>query len=761
MNLEFTRAPHRGRNEVAVQHNAALLIDFDNVTMGIRSNLGQELRNLLDSEVIRGKVAVQRAYADWRRYPQYIVPLSESSIDLIFAPAYGSSKKNATDIRLAIDALELVFTRPEIGTFILLSGDSDFSSLVLKLKEYGKYVIGVGLQESSSDILVQNCDEYYSYNRLSGLMSADEAGAEKHDPWTLVGRAVTRMAKREDVMRSDRLKQVMLEIDPSFDEKTAGFNKFNRFLAEAAHKDLVRLRKGENGQYEVAPGQAADELGSPAAAPREEVPKPQSRSRRGRRGGSRSGSGRGSSESRAPAAGRREEPETPFAEAAPVPAEPEPAPSSDTEATFEGEMPAVALRKAYEELATVVEALFDGEPVRDSMAKRKLLERDETFDEGSLGFRKFSRFLRQASDEGIVDLTQGEDGNYYLRPVEGADAHPSRTRDRGRERAPRGRERQGRDDRATRDRSAPEDRTAARVEEAPAEAPAEAQPAAARIGGDGAAPESALSAAKAAARRTIGRFRRGSKGSGGPDSDSQAPRIGPVVVSPVDEPPTAEPRDREAGREAGGAGRRDREAGREVAAAAVEAGPAPETHAPRPSADRAPAPPARTERAPERGASAPERSSSAPERSSDRGEAAPTRGMGRFRSGSRGRSGAAKPGSSSIGRIGPVTPSPREADASATPDDRGAARPEASARAPVDPSPAAGAEPADGHVREAVDHMIRHYPGVGRRTAEALVDRFGPDVFEVIDRDPDRLNEVISEGRARAVIEARKEERED
>ena len=111
--------------------NAALLIDFDNVTMGIRSDLQSELRNLLSSDIIQGKVSVQRAYADWRRYPQYIVPLSESSIDLIFAPAYGSSKKNATDIRLAVDAMELVFTRPEIGTFILLSGDSDFSSLVI------------------------------------------------------------------------------------------------------------------------------------------------------------------------------------------------------------------------------------------------------------------------------------------------------------------------------------------------------------------------------------------------------------------------------------------------------------------------------------------------------------------------------------------------------------------------------------------------------------------------------------------------------
>src|SRR5712672_3372135 len=158
--------------------NAALLIDFDNVTMGIRSELQTELKNLLSSDIVKGKVAVQRAYADWRRYPQYVVPLTESSIDLIFATAYGSAKKNATDIRLAIDAMELVFTRPEIGTFILLSGDSDFSSLVIKLKEYGKYVIGVGIRESASDLLIQNCHEYYSYSDLAGLKKSDDVARD-------------------------------------------------------------------------------------------------------------------------------------------------------------------------------------------------------------------------------------------------------------------------------------------------------------------------------------------------------------------------------------------------------------------------------------------------------------------------------------------------------------------------------------------------------------------------------------------------------
>ena len=279
--------------------NAALLIDFDNVTMGIQKDLHAELRSLLSSDIIHGKVAVQRAYADWRRYPQYIVPLSEASIDLIFAPAYGSSKKNATDIRLAIDAIELVFTRPEIGTIILLSGDSDFSSLVIKLKEYGKYVIGVGIRESSSDLLVQNCDEYYSYNALAGLVKEGEGeGSTKYDPWELVTEAITRMQRNGDVMRSDRLKQVMQEIDNSFDEKNLGISKFSKFCLEASQKGLIQVTKLENGQLDVAP--PAGKAGKPAdgtaatttPAARSPLPAGEGEEREGRRRGRRGGRGR-------------------------------------------------------------------------------------------------------------------------------------------------------------------------------------------------------------------------------------------------------------------------------------------------------------------------------------------------------------------------------------------------------------------------------------------------------------------------------------
>ncbi len=407
MGIPFSRAPHiegvGAPLHPAQAPNAALLIDFDNVTMGMRSDLSKELKTLLNSDVIKGKVTVQRAYADWRRYPQYIVPLSEASIDLIFAPAYGSSKKNATDIRMAIDGMELVFTRPEIGTFILLTGDSDFSSLVLKLKEYGKYVIGVGIQESSSDILVQNCDEYYSYTSLSGLRKTEDGTASQMDPWALVERAVEQMSRRDDVMRSDRLKQVMLEIDPAFDEKSLGFNKFSRFISEAGKKGILQLQKMENGQYEIVPPKGGGK---------------RSEDREGRRSG-RNDRGR----SREPRERDAEAPRTeveasrgaqPAAPSSTPPAPPVRDPAAATEAPT-GDPD--ALGAAYALLRRAVEDLIEDHgtgAARDSDVKRRMLALDGSFDEAQLGFSKFSRFLRHAHDEGVIELRKEEAGHHEV-----------------------------------------------------------------------------------------------------------------------------------------------------------------------------------------------------------------------------------------------------------------------------------------------------------------------------------------------------------
>ena len=418
--------------------NAALLIDFDNVTMGIRSDLGKELRSLLSSEIIKGKVAVQRAYADWRRYPQYIVPLSEASIDLIFAPAYGSSKKNATDIRLAIDAIELVFTRPEIGTVILLSGDSDFSSLVIKLKEYGKYVIGVGIKESSSDLLVQNCDEYYSYNALAGLVKAsdEDETVRKYDPWELVTEAVQRMKRNNDVMRSDRLKQVMQEIDSTFDEKNLGISKFSRFCQEAAQRGLLTVTKLENGQLEVdlpsappsvdagrpAVAPASVTESGEAAAPAEE--RPPRRGRRGRGGRGRDREEREPREPRpsAPIVARavEPEPEVPVVERPvrqEVAAEVR-APSAEAGIGTSGER--LTRAEAFDLIRRAVAELAPGDAsIRASEVRRRarqLLGRDSE----SLSDRLFITILKDAHDADVIDLRRRGNDFEVARAVEAA-----------------------------------------------------------------------------------------------------------------------------------------------------------------------------------------------------------------------------------------------------------------------------------------------------------------------------------------------------
>lgn len=635
MNDAFTRAPHR-RTPV-VEHatpHAALMIDFDNVTMGIRSNLGQELRNLLDSDIIRGKVSVQRAYADWRRYPQYIVPLSEASIDLIFAPAYGSSKKNATDIRLAIDALEIVFTRPEIGTFILLSGDSDFSSLVLKLKEYGKYVIGVGMQESSSDLLVQNCDEYYSYNRLSGLTAASESTTETFDPWVLAARTIQRMVERGDVMRSDRFKQVMLEFDPSFSEKSLGFSKFNRFLAEAASRGIVDLQKAANGQYEVAPGSHAEKLshGSQAAAGSgsgnggssarsgrsrsRSDSSSRSRSRSGGRSDSKSDSSSRSRSSsrRRDGGGGRSSDASERREAAPSD-QPSPEVNEDR------------LRTAYDLLRDVVQDLSDvGQPVRDSEIKRQMLKRDEKFDEGALGFRKFSRFLRQAHDEEIINLETGPEGNYLVSPLNGASSDRSAP---AREEKPR-----------------PETRREPQPKAEPERVEAKAEDDTKQ------ASDTSAEADEPRATRGLGRFRRGSRGRSTPAPSAKSES--PTIPGPV-----------------------DTGASSEATSAASSTGA--------PSAE-----PAR----------------SVTGRGSSREPARPVK------------TGASAPSSSS-----------KSSDAS---DD----------------------------FKAEIEEMSRAYPGVGRRTAERLYAEFGADLLDVIDEQPHKINSILPEHRARAVIEGREAQRQ-
>ena len=480
---------HLSQPPVHAPH-AALLIDFDNVTLGIQKDLTKELRTLLNSDIIKGKVAVQRAYADWRRYPQYIVPLSESSIDLIFAPAFGSSKKNATDIRLAIDAIELVFTRPEIGMFILLSGDSDFSTMVIKLKEYGKYVIGVGIRESASDLLIQNCDEYYSYNDLAGLTKEVDTPSTQRDPWELAAEAVAQMARNGDVMRSDRLKQVMQQIDSNFDERNAGFNRFSKFVIEAGQKGIVQLTKLDNGQYEVGPGSvappvaaiaapaAASRSRSPAEAGRDESASGGARTREdaGRRGRGRRGrGGRERTGAREGGASRARTPDG---------SRDEPAQRPVREERTDG---ALTLARAFQLMAQALSEFRS--PVGQEALRLRMVAMNGREDP-LLDAARFQRLLRQANDAEVADVRKVGDDDYEI-ALQRSSARPA-------------------------------------LPVAPREEPQEAVP-----GGEPAASEPVASGARENGQRLGLRFRRGSRV---PLRAADIPRVGMVSIDPFLEP---------------------------------------------------------------------------------------------------------------------------------------------------------------------------------------------------------------------------------
>jgi len=523
--------------------HAALLIDFDNVTLGIRSDLAKELRTLLGSDIIKGKVAVQRAYADWRRYPQYIMPLTEASIDLIFAPAFGTNKKNATDIRLAVDAIELLFTRPEIGTFILLSGDSDFSSLVIKLKEYGKYVIGVGIRESASDLLIQNCDEYFSYNDLAGLTREADAPSAQRDVWELVGEAVAQMARNHDVMRSDRLKQVMQQLDPNFDEKNAGFNRFSKFVTEAGNRGLIRVLKMENGQFEVAPLAAGEaptprpaeqprrggraSHAAPAASPAPAVPvapvvatesEENGRRRRGRRGGrGRDRGGRGE---------REETVSAPAAAPASVPVRDGMLTLAESFELLQRAMAELRAPVAHDKLRARMVALFGREdPLLDAT--------------------RFGRLLRQANDAEVADVRKTGEDRFEVSPhrsqrlAHAARAAGASAAERVEAPAPVAEEpaapaaaRSGRPERKERGDRRPRSGASAR-DAAPAPAPAP----------EPVAPAPAPAVPDVARRVATLRFRRGSRG---PVRSSDVPLVGAVKIEPEaivrEERPKAEAR---------------------------------------------------------------------------------------------------------------------------------------------------------------------------------------------------------------------------
>src|SRR5918996_737278 len=146
----------------------ALFCDFENVALGVRdANYEKfDIKRVLERLLLKGSIVVKKAYCDWDRYKAFKGPMHEANFELIEIPHVRQSGKNSADIRMVVDALDLCYTKGHVDTFVILSGDSDFSPLVSKLRENAKTVIGVGVKNSSSDLLISNCDEFIYYDDL-------------------------------------------------------------------------------------------------------------------------------------------------------------------------------------------------------------------------------------------------------------------------------------------------------------------------------------------------------------------------------------------------------------------------------------------------------------------------------------------------------------------------------------------------------------------------------------------------------------------
>ena len=220
----------------------AVFIDFENIALWAEQEfLDFELTSLVEYLQGRGYVAIIRAYGDWSRFSRYREDLMNNTVDLIqiFSVRAG---KNRADIRMAIDAFEIAMTRPQIGTFVIVSGDSDFGPLAAKLREYGRYTIGIGPRSTTHDLLVRSVDEFVYLETALGEPGAvdEQSCVEIEQARGLLGKALRAYGQRGELPAPvNRLKQTMLLMNPAFNEANFGYAEFKSWLED--NPDIVKL----------------------------------------------------------------------------------------------------------------------------------------------------------------------------------------------------------------------------------------------------------------------------------------------------------------------------------------------------------------------------------------------------------------------------------------------------------------------------------------------------------------------------------------
>ena len=294
----------------------ALFCDFENVALGVRDAQYDkfDIKPVLERLLLKGSIVVKKAYCDWERYKGFKATMHEANFELIEIPHVRQSGKNSADIRLVVDALDLCYTKAHVNTFVIISGDSDFSPLVSKLRENAKQVIGVGVKQSTSDLLIANCDEFIFYDDLvresqratsrrqpqnaqpAPRRTPDEESARREELDGRRSQAIEMAVETFDALSSERgdsgkiwasmLKDAIKRRKPDFNESNYGFRAFGNLLEEAQARGLLQFGRDEkSGAYvyrhaepaALAPAQALQTMHETETASAASAPKPRSR----------------------------------------------------------------------------------------------------------------------------------------------------------------------------------------------------------------------------------------------------------------------------------------------------------------------------------------------------------------------------------------------------------------------------------------------------------------------------------------------------
>lgn len=253
----------------------AIFCDFENVAIGANESKYPpfDISKVLERLLVKGNIVVKKAYCDWSRYQTFKPSMHEAAFELIDIPHLRQSGKNSADIRMVVDALDLCYTKLHVDTFVVISGDSDFSPLVSKLRENNKTVIGVGVKNSSSDLFISNCDEFIFYDDLvrdersrsrkrpprqrapkaDPTAPAASDGDRKDEAVDLVLETIEKLIdarSEEDVIWSSMVKQAIKRRNPGFNERFYGFRSFGALIEEVEKRGLIKLKADErSGGY--------------------------------------------------------------------------------------------------------------------------------------------------------------------------------------------------------------------------------------------------------------------------------------------------------------------------------------------------------------------------------------------------------------------------------------------------------------------------------------------------------------------------------